>query len=112
MRRELRTTHEPAEGELNLAVGAQTDVTLELATPWRTSPSSAGNVASVSYGCTRTTPTNSHGPSRGREPHLRRPQVCLGEADPQPLPQRQRPGTALDAGDDRGDSNWTVPTVG
>ncbi|MER5535246.1 hypothetical protein [Streptomyces mirabilis] len=33
VRRELRTTHEPAEGELNLAVGAQTDVTLELVTP-------------------------------------------------------------------------------
>ncbi|MFH9962821.1 hypothetical protein ACH4PR_15735 [Streptomyces mirabilis] len=33
VRRELRTTHEPAEGELNLAVGAQTDVTLELAVP-------------------------------------------------------------------------------
>jgi hypothetical protein len=33
VRRELRTTHERAEGELNLAVGAQTDVTLELATP-------------------------------------------------------------------------------
>jgi hypothetical protein len=32
VRRELRTTHERAEGELNLAVGAQTDVTLELAT--------------------------------------------------------------------------------
>ncbi|MEU9541513.1 hypothetical protein [Streptomyces mirabilis] len=33
VRRELRTTHERAEVELNLAVGAQTDVTLELATP-------------------------------------------------------------------------------
>jgi hypothetical protein len=33
VRRELRTTHEPAEGELNLAVGAQTDVTIELAAP-------------------------------------------------------------------------------
>jgi hypothetical protein len=33
VRRELRATHERAEGELNLAVGAQTDITLELATP-------------------------------------------------------------------------------
>ncbi|MFJ7072888.1 hypothetical protein [Streptomyces sp. NPDC098781] len=33
VRRELRTTHEPAEGELNLAVGAQTTVTLELTEP-------------------------------------------------------------------------------
>jgi hypothetical protein len=33
VRRELRTTHEHAEGELNLAVGAQTDVTIELAAP-------------------------------------------------------------------------------
>lgn len=33
VRRELRMTHERAEGELNLAVGAQTDITLELATP-------------------------------------------------------------------------------
>lgn len=33
VRRELRTTHERAEGELNLAVGAQTDVTIELAAP-------------------------------------------------------------------------------
>ncbi|GAX49767.1 hypothetical protein [Streptomyces olivochromogenes] len=33
VRRELRTTHEAAEGELNLAVGAQTDVTIELAAP-------------------------------------------------------------------------------
>ncbi|MFE5815116.1 hypothetical protein [Streptomyces sp. NPDC056479] len=33
MRRELRTTHERADGELNLAIGAQTTVTLELAEP-------------------------------------------------------------------------------
>ncbi|MFE7276740.1 hypothetical protein [Streptomyces sp. NPDC057623] len=33
VRRELRTTHERAEGELNLAVGAQTTVTLELTEP-------------------------------------------------------------------------------
>ncbi|MFH0522283.1 hypothetical protein ACHBTE_34635 [Streptomyces sp. M41] len=33
VRRELRTTHERTEGELNLAVGAQTAVTLELAEP-------------------------------------------------------------------------------
>ncbi|EGX57885.1 integral membrane protein [Streptomyces zinciresistens K42] len=33
VRRELRTTHEPAEGELNLAVGSQTTVTLELSEP-------------------------------------------------------------------------------
>jgi hypothetical protein len=30
VRRELRTTHERADGELNLAIGAQTTVTLEL----------------------------------------------------------------------------------
>ncbi|MGV9644664.1 hypothetical protein [Streptomyces sp. NPDC003514] len=33
VRRELRTTHAGAEGELNLAVGAQTTVTVELAEP-------------------------------------------------------------------------------
>ncbi|MFF9483917.1 hypothetical protein [Streptomyces sp. NPDC014676] len=33
VRRELRMTHEPAEGELDLAVGAQTTVTVELAEP-------------------------------------------------------------------------------
>ncbi|MFF5482824.1 hypothetical protein ACFY5C_36720 [Streptomyces sp. NPDC012935] len=33
VRRELRTTHERADGELNLAIGAQTTVTLELAEP-------------------------------------------------------------------------------
>lgn len=33
VRRELRTTHERADGELNLAVGAQTSVTLELIEP-------------------------------------------------------------------------------
>ena len=33
VRRELRTTHERAEGELNLAIGAQTTVTLELTEP-------------------------------------------------------------------------------
>ncbi|MFF5039499.1 hypothetical protein [Streptomyces nigra] len=33
VRRELRTTHAAAEGELNLAVGSQTTVTLELAEP-------------------------------------------------------------------------------
>ncbi|MET8900626.1 hypothetical protein [Streptomyces sp. NPDC004538] len=33
VRRELRATHEPADGELNLAVGAQTSVTVELAEP-------------------------------------------------------------------------------
>ena len=33
VRRELRTTHEPREGELDLPVGAQTTVTLELNTP-------------------------------------------------------------------------------
>lgn len=33
MRRELRTTHERADGELNLAIGAQTTVTLELTEP-------------------------------------------------------------------------------
>ncbi|MFG1666402.1 hypothetical protein [Streptomyces sp. Y7] len=32
-RRELRTTHERAEGELNLAIGSQTTVTLELTEP-------------------------------------------------------------------------------
>ncbi|MFE6482517.1 hypothetical protein ACFVGN_06195 [Streptomyces sp. NPDC057757] len=32
-RRELRTTHERADGELNLPVGAQTEVTLQLRTP-------------------------------------------------------------------------------
>jgi hypothetical protein len=32
-RRELRTTHEKAEGELNLAIGSQTTVTLELTEP-------------------------------------------------------------------------------
>lgn len=35
VRRELRATHESAEGELNLPVGAQTEVTLELAFPVR-----------------------------------------------------------------------------
>jgi hypothetical protein len=33
VRRELRTTHERAEGELDLAVGSQTSVTVELADP-------------------------------------------------------------------------------
>ncbi|MFH8441431.1 hypothetical protein ACH4D3_09395 [Streptomyces sp. NPDC018026] len=33
VRRELRTTHEPADGELALAVGSQTSVTVELAEP-------------------------------------------------------------------------------
>ncbi|MGC9537750.1 hypothetical protein [Streptomyces sp. UG1] len=33
VRRELRTTHERADGELNLAVGAQTSVTIELTEP-------------------------------------------------------------------------------
>lgn len=33
VRRELRTTHERADGELNLAIGAQTTVTLELTEP-------------------------------------------------------------------------------
>lgn len=33
VRRELRATHEPRDGELNLAVGAQTSVTVELAEP-------------------------------------------------------------------------------
>ncbi|MEV8591717.1 hypothetical protein [Streptomyces sp. NPDC052012] len=33
VRRELRTTHERAEGELNLPVGAQTSVTIELDEP-------------------------------------------------------------------------------
>ncbi|MGC9379757.1 hypothetical protein [Streptomyces sp. MH13] len=33
VRRELRTTHERTEGELGLAVGAQTSVTVELAEP-------------------------------------------------------------------------------
>ncbi|MGW0823594.1 hypothetical protein [Streptomyces sp. NPDC002845] len=33
VRRELRTTHEKREGELDLVVGAQTNVTLELAEP-------------------------------------------------------------------------------
>ncbi|MFJ4057518.1 hypothetical protein [Streptomyces albogriseolus] len=33
VRRELRMTHEPADGELNLAVGSQTTVTVELAEP-------------------------------------------------------------------------------
>ncbi|MFI9820789.1 hypothetical protein ACIHFC_10020 [Streptomyces sp. NPDC052013] len=33
VRRELRTTHEKAEGELNLPVGAQTSVTIELDEP-------------------------------------------------------------------------------
>lgn len=33
VRRELRTTHERADGELNLPVGAQTTVTLELTEP-------------------------------------------------------------------------------
>ncbi len=33
VRRELRTTHERADDELNLAIGAQTTVTLELAEP-------------------------------------------------------------------------------
>ncbi|MDT0611949.1 hypothetical protein [Streptomyces lancefieldiae] len=33
VRRELRMTHEPADGELDLAVGAQTSVTVELAEP-------------------------------------------------------------------------------
>lgn len=33
VRRELRTTHERADGELNLAIGAQTSVTLELIEP-------------------------------------------------------------------------------
>ncbi|MDN0194567.1 hypothetical protein [Streptomyces sp. S.PNR 29] len=33
VRRELRTTHERADGELNLAVGARTTVTIELAEP-------------------------------------------------------------------------------
>ncbi|MCZ4611651.1 hypothetical protein O3S80_49485 [Streptomyces sp. Lzd4kr] len=32
-RRELRTTHERTEGELNLAIGSQTTVTLELTAP-------------------------------------------------------------------------------
>ncbi|MGW4868181.1 hypothetical protein [Streptomyces chartreusis] len=32
-RRELRTTHDRAEGELNLAIGSQTTVTLELTEP-------------------------------------------------------------------------------
>ncbi|MER5936931.1 hypothetical protein ABT121_06355 [Streptomyces sp. NPDC001928] len=32
-RRELRTTHERADGELNLAIGSQTTVTLELTEP-------------------------------------------------------------------------------
>ncbi|MCX5557227.1 hypothetical protein [Streptomyces sp. NBC_00038] len=35
VRREVRFTHEREEGELNLPVGAQTEVTLELATPVR-----------------------------------------------------------------------------
>ncbi|MCQ4194627.1 hypothetical protein [Streptomyces parvulus] len=33
VRRELRATHEPRDGELNLAVGARTSVTVELAEP-------------------------------------------------------------------------------
>ncbi|MCK8432095.1 hypothetical protein G3I77_03345 [Streptomyces sp. D2-8] len=33
VRRELRMTHEPADGELNVEVGSQTTVTLELTTP-------------------------------------------------------------------------------
>ncbi|MBU6534033.1 hypothetical protein ACFUIW_17865 [Streptomyces sp. NPDC057245] len=33
VRREMRATHEAADGELNLAVGAQTSVTVELAEP-------------------------------------------------------------------------------
>ncbi|MFI1757090.1 hypothetical protein [Streptomyces sp. NPDC020571] len=33
VRRELRTTHAPADGELDLAVGSQTSVTVELAEP-------------------------------------------------------------------------------
>ncbi|CAL9423260.1 hypothetical protein SUDANB146_04619 [Streptomyces sp. enrichment culture] len=33
MRRELRMTHAEADGELNLAVGSQTTVTVELAEP-------------------------------------------------------------------------------
>lgn len=33
VRRELRMTHEPADGELDLAVGSQTTVTVELAEP-------------------------------------------------------------------------------
>ncbi|MDF3143895.1 MULTISPECIES: hypothetical protein [unclassified Streptomyces] len=33
VRRELRTTHERAEGELDVVIGAQTSVTLELAEP-------------------------------------------------------------------------------
>ncbi|WP_307674435.1 hypothetical protein [Streptomyces sp. V4I2] len=33
VRRELRASHQPTEGELDLAVGAQTSVTLELAEP-------------------------------------------------------------------------------
>ncbi|MFF9332489.1 hypothetical protein [Streptomyces albogriseolus] len=33
VRRELRMTHQPADGELNLAVGSQTTVTVELAEP-------------------------------------------------------------------------------
>jgi hypothetical protein len=35
VRRELRTTHERRDGELDLAVGAQTTLTLELASPIR-----------------------------------------------------------------------------
>jgi hypothetical protein len=33
VRRELRMTHEPADGELNVEVGSQTTVTLELTEP-------------------------------------------------------------------------------
>ncbi|MFF7310838.1 hypothetical protein [Streptomyces sp. NPDC008137] len=33
VRRELRMTHEPADGELNVAVGSQTTVTVELTEP-------------------------------------------------------------------------------
>lgn len=33
VRRELRMTHEPADGELDLAIGSQTTVTVELAEP-------------------------------------------------------------------------------
>ena len=101
VRRELRfTTSEKRTAELNLAVGAQTTITLELATPVRhfTFLGRRKDVTMIRprsydpearYGDpARTGP----GASRGREQHLRRSRVGLCEPYPQPLPQRQRRG--------------------
>ncbi len=78
VRRELRTTHRRTEGQLDLAIGSQTTITLELTEPVAHFTFSAADGTSDSSASTPTTPTPSYaryGPSRGSEPHPTPPPV-------------------------------------